>query len=137
MVKRRQVDLLCLRSQRGLADLEDSVGRGNSRAVDQQGWVEPYESAGGKFIYYAKGWPDFAVWKVPVTGGEESKVLDGVEDGYWDLLEDGICFRDMRAKRGPPGLRAIKFFRFASGRIEDVTEIPEGMRFGGRFLSLS
>jgi hypothetical protein len=53
-----------------------------------------------------------------------AQVLNDGAEGYWELLEDGICFR-ARA----PDVRVVKFFRFASGQLEHVTELPEGTSF--------
>ena len=39
----------------------------------------PQASFDGKFIYFNRGWPrELSVWRIPVEGGEETKIIDGV-----------------------------------------------------------
>jgi Tol biopolymer transport system component len=42
----------------------------------------PQPSADGKFIYYNKGWPrPLSIWRIPVQGGEATKIIDGISTG--------------------------------------------------------
>src|SRR4030095_3654297 len=53
--------------------------------VTTLGGREGVESFDGTFFYYTKGFGVAGVWKVPVNGGEETFVLDGVYQGFWGL----------------------------------------------------
>src|SRR2546426_760824 len=63
--------------------------------VTKQGGFEGFESADGKYFYYAKGRAMPGIWRVPVAGGEESLVLDQHQAGlwrYWGITDKGIYF---------------------------------------------
>lgn len=61
---------------------------GEAVQMTHQGGYLPFESPGGKVVYYQK---DQDVWNVPVTGGEESRVLGPIE-GPFAVGTDGIYF---------------------------------------------
>jgi hypothetical protein len=49
-----------------------------------QALLEAFESADGKFVYWAK--VDVAgIWRVSVQGGEETQALDVSTEGLWAL----------------------------------------------------
>ena len=77
------------------------------------------ESSDGKFVYYSKA-SEPGIWRIPVEGGEETRVLDHGRGYGWALLEEGICLRNRKAKPGP----AIEFYSFATGELEQITVIP-------------
>jgi Tol biopolymer transport system component len=86
------------------------------------GW-RAFESADGKFVYYAKSWNVGGLWKVPVNGGEETAVLDLPPRlwGYWALVNDGIYFVDTPVSSRP----ALRFFSFGTSRSSDVMTLGE------------
>jgi Tol biopolymer transport system component len=92
---------------------------GTAERVTKNGGYEAFESADGRFVYYAKQWPTPGIWRVPVAGGEEAKVLDDGTYECWELLKDGICF----ITRAPQSGRAITFLRFATGQVKQVAEL--------------
>jgi Tol biopolymer transport system component len=104
---------------------------GPAEQVTKNGGYEAFESADGRFVYYAKRWPTPGIWKVPVAGGEETQVLDDGTDTYWELLKEGICY----IPGVPRGEHTIKFFRFATGRLEHVGEAPGGWRLHKGFAA--
>jgi hypothetical protein len=76
-----------------------------------KGGDEAFESLDGRFVYYAKsGEP--GVWRLPVAGGEETRVLDWGGESVWALTSQGICFFDFSSSTGP----ALKFYNFAAGK---------------------
>ena len=96
--------------------------------VTQHGGVAASESSDGKFIYYAK-FSDPGIWRMPVEGGEESLVLDQLEPGFWGnwaMLDQGIYFVSLDAKRNP----TIKFFNIATGRVTQVAA-PKKLPYPG------
>jgi Tol biopolymer transport system component/predicted Ser/Thr protein kinase len=79
----------------------------------------PIESADGKYLYFGRGWPDkYAVWRVPVGGGEKVRVIDALlPTGGWELFEDGIYYVGMA---GDDGRSPIQFKSFATGKVETL-----------------
>jgi Tol biopolymer transport system component/DNA-binding winged helix-turn-helix (wHTH) protein len=66
--------------------------------VTHQGGFGPQPSLDGKFIYYAKGRDLPGVWRVPVDGGEEKKIIDGPPPtgwGYFAVTDKGIYYGDV------------------------------------------
>jgi hypothetical protein len=55
------------------------------------GGADPFESADGKFVYYDKPVVP-GIWKIPVAGGEETRVLDRAGPNVWALTAQGICY---------------------------------------------
>jgi len=76
-----------------------------------RGGVEAFESADGKFVFYA-GMAAFGIWKVPTDGGEESLMLEEGDQNHWALTDSGICFFDLSRPGGP----ALKFYSFKAGK---------------------
>src|SRR6266542_4350698 len=67
----------------------------------------PEESPDGKVLYYSKGFPNVvSVWRVPVEGGEEVKVLDSVNTaGQWTVGQLGIYYFSLPDKEGHSDIR--------------------------------
>src|SRR5262245_19864027 len=59
------------------------------------------------------------IWRIPVEGREESRILDHVEWGYWALLEQGICFLNHKAIPRP----AMELFDFANHKIKRIPRL--------------
>ncbi len=82
---------------------------------------EAFESPGGEFVYYAKlGKP--GIWRAPVNGGEEIKVLDQVRESLWALTDQGIYFFDLNDPTKP----TLKFYSFAARKITVFREFSKG-----------
>jgi Tol biopolymer transport system component len=84
------------------------------------GGQEAFESPDRKFVYYAKLDPP-SIWKVPVAGGEETRVLDRTGQNSWALSGQGICFFDFSGSSGT----ALKFYNFATGRVTLLREFSK------------
>jgi len=82
----------------------------------------PQESPDGKLLYYGRGWPfAMSVWRIPVEGGEESKILDSVHpDGLWTLRHEGIYFFTAPDEKGSSDLC---LFEFSGGEIMKILRI--------------
>ena len=96
---------------------------GRAVQVTKRGGVRAFESADGKFVYYAKVFGGSGLWKVPVNGGEETAVLDLPPHlwGYWALVKDGIYFVDVEVSPRP----AVRFVSFDTGRVSHVMDLEE------------
>jgi len=92
------------------------------------------ESADGRFLYYSKGMGQAGVWRVPIGGGLEEPVIRtypaGPQYRSWVLVEDGIYYLNNQDLKRP----RIDFLRFATGRVEQILELPES---AGSDISIS
>jgi Tol biopolymer transport system component len=96
------------------------VEGGTPVQVTKNGGVIAAESADGRFLYYSKNEVP-GVWKMPLNGGEESRVLGQPEEGdwaNWAMGKNGIYFFDSSSK----GDQGVKYFDFATGKIVSVSE---------------
>ena len=99
---------------------------GEAVQLTPHGGEWPVESGNGSIVYYYK---DQAVWKVPVTGGEETRVVGPIVGNMFAVTSEGIYFTEIGAPLfvGSRG-NALKFFRFAtrtSEKIADVRLLPD------------
>ena len=72
-------------------------GGGDAVQVTQGGGFHAAESPDGKYLYFAKGLNQPGLWRIPVSGGEETPVLKTLRAGYWAywvVVEDGIYYLD-------------------------------------------
>jgi serine/threonine protein kinase/Tol biopolymer transport system component len=87
--------------------------------LTKNGGGVPLESADGRIVYYVK-YQNFAaaVWRVPVSGGEEREVTGPLSNpGNFAVAEKGIYFI-------PPsdrGRSLIQFFSFATQKVRTIT----------------
>jgi Tol biopolymer transport system component/DNA-binding winged helix-turn-helix (wHTH) protein len=88
--------------------------------VSKSGGEEAFESADGRFVYWAKR-DVTGIWRVPVEGGKESQALDVSTEGLWALTDQGICFFDLKH---PTGL-ALKFYSFVIGKTTLLRQFPK------------
>jgi Tol biopolymer transport system component/DNA-binding winged helix-turn-helix (wHTH) protein len=69
-------------------------GGGTPQQVTKQGGFVGAESYDGKWLYFAKS-DASGVWRIPVAGGDEQKILDQPHMdywGYWSLAKNGIYY---------------------------------------------
>ena len=95
--------------------------------VTKNGGVFAAESADGRFLYYSKSDVP-GIWKMPLQGGEETRVLDqpAGDDWYnWALGQNGIYF--IRRVNAQPHA-TVQFFEFATHKIIPIwtLEKPDG-----------
>jgi Tol biopolymer transport system component len=96
--------------------------------ITKDGGFAPLLSPSGEFIYYAKI-PTLAsdIWRVPVSGGEERKIIDGVYRYSFALTPDGLYYVSA------PGFKKtsfIRFFEFTSEKTTDVFRLPNAADLG-------
>jgi len=97
---------------------------GDPVRITKQGGREGIESSDGKFIYYTRGFGIPGIWKVPVAGGDETLMLDGVYQGFWGLIEKGIYFVNPNAT--PRAV--IQFYNFETRHLTKVAEIERQLQ---------
>jgi Tol biopolymer transport system component len=74
---------------------------GKAVQLTHRGGFGAFESADGKFLYYAKGLNAPGLWEVPLDGGKESEILGMPATGfwgYWTPVRDGIYYLDSSGK---------------------------------------
>ena len=105
--------------------------------VTTKGGVYAVESADQQFLYYAK-LEQSGIWKMPLGGGAETRVLDQPGDlenqdwCFWALAPGGIYFLN---KSVPPNGR-IEFFDFATRQSTPILTLDKPTSlFGGLALS--
>jgi Tol biopolymer transport system component/DNA-binding winged helix-turn-helix (wHTH) protein len=100
------------------------IAGGQAMQVTRGGGFEGFESADGKYFYYAKGRNIPGLWRVPTAGGEETPVLDAHQAGYWRywaVTEQGIYV----ATAVKPEQPLIEFFSFATGQLKLVAKLEK------------
>ena len=96
------------------------VAGGPSTQITHDGGVEPIESMDGQSIYYLEPQGQQANLKrVPVGGGEEIVVLQGVRLRHWAVTEKGIFFAT------PDGsVDALDLFNLRDGKVTRFGRLP-------------
>jgi Tol biopolymer transport system component/DNA-binding winged helix-turn-helix (wHTH) protein len=110
------------------------VNGGTPVQITRNGGVFAAESADGHFLYYAKLQVP-GIYKMPVLGGEEERVLDRAGGGdwaNWALGGNGIYFRDAKQSKDHSYVGLLNFFDFASRKITTISTLdqPGGLGIG-------
>jgi len=102
--------------------------------VTTQGGVYAVESADQRFLYYAKFEQD-GIFKMPLGGGVETRVLNKPAAGEWSLwtlARGGIYF----VNRNVPPNGRIEYFDFATGQSTPILSLEKpSPDYGGLTLS--
>jgi len=105
---------------------------GQAVQVTHEGGAIPFESPDGKAVYYQKTLDVSDVWKIPIPGGGETRVLGPASNSAFAVVADGIYF----IEPGPPGYarwiegNSLKFFSFAKGTAVKVLDIRYWAQIG-------
>ena len=67
-----------------------------------------------------------SLWRVPVDGGEETRILESVMGGAFDLGRKGVYFVAPRTS----GTSAVQFLSFATGKVTTIALIHRPVDFG-------
>jgi Tol biopolymer transport system component len=102
--------------------------------ITKNGGVFAAESVDGLSLYYSKLQVS-GIYKMPLRGGEEERVLDragGGEWANWALARNGIYFRDSKKSKDHDYIGLLNFFDFASRKITTVSVLdqPGGVGIG-------
>ena len=104
---------------------------GEAVQVTRKGGILAFESADGKWVYYTKRFEDSALWKVPRDGGEETQVLESVDQHAFAVVKEGIYFIP---RPDSAGRYSIQFFNFATKKIRSIATIERPVDY---YLSVS
>jgi Tol biopolymer transport system component/DNA-binding winged helix-turn-helix (wHTH) protein len=105
-----------------------SLTRGQPIQVTMAGGIAAAESGDRRFLYYSKYESD-GVWRMPLAGGAEVRVLDqpaGTEWFNWGLASRGIYF--LNTAKAPR--TTIEFFEFATHRITPISSFDKPWGWG-------
>jgi Tol biopolymer transport system component/DNA-binding winged helix-turn-helix (wHTH) protein len=115
------------------------AGGGEAVLVTKNGGYVAIESADGRSVFYtnridqapmkAADMTSMALWKIPVIGGEENRVLPSVAWRAFAPIKNGIYFIP---EPSADGKYFIQFLNFATGKVKIVATIP-----GPPFLGFS
>jgi dipeptidyl aminopeptidase/acylaminoacyl peptidase len=94
---------------------------GAATQVTKGGGYVAFETLDGKHLYYGKAPGQTTLWKVPVDGGEEVKVLDNVNSSSFAVCDLGICILNLQAKPH----RAIEFYSFKTRTGTALAVLPQ------------
>jgi serine/threonine protein kinase len=83
--------------------------------VTRNGGFEAFESVDGKLLYFLK--QGKGLWSLPVSGGDETLVLDSAPAGNWAVAENGVYFIDSQRK--------VQLFSFARHKLIQVAAIEK------------
>jgi Tol biopolymer transport system component len=97
-----------------------SLESGQMQQITQNGGFVAQESPDGKWIYYTKyNLP--GLWRLPVAGGNEVKVLDNPPPGYWAYFStatDGVYFLRIQGSKA-----TINFYDSARATSSELYEL--------------
>ena len=105
-----------------------SLTRGRPTQITKAGGIAAAESSDGRFLYYSKYEAD-GVWRMPLAGGAEIRVLDqpaGTEWFNWGLAAKGIYFLNTAS----PPRTSIEFFEFATRKITSIASFDKPWGWG-------
>ena len=108
---------------------------GTATPVTRSGGFFASESPDGQYLYYAKAVDAPGLWRVPLSGGSEEKVLDSPPPGfwgYWAVGANGLYYVDEPAPRA-----RIRFRDFRTRRDSVVKVMSNAAWIGSSGMSLS
>jgi dipeptidyl aminopeptidase/acylaminoacyl peptidase len=88
---------------------------GSPVQVTKNGGYAALESPGGKFIYYTKADQPGPLWKMPVEGGEEKRVVESIYGGNFAVLQRGVYFM-----QGAEREAALRYLDFSTGGLRTI-----------------
>jgi len=113
------------------------TGGGEAVQVTKNGGFVAMESADGRSVFYTNkidqapmtpgDYVASALWRIPVSGGEESRVLPSVDMRAFAPVNTGIYFIP---EPGADGKHFIQFLNFATGKVKMVAPIPRPPSLG-------
>ena len=115
------------------------AGGGDPDQVTTSGGANGIESVSSEWLFYIKDhFPEFetSLWRVPVHGGQEEKVLESVMRNYV-VVEEGIFFfsQTHQAFGHNPSEAYLQFYRFESRETEVIEQVE--MSYKDHGLSVS
>jgi hypothetical protein len=107
--------------------------------VTQGGGLDAFESADGRYLYYAKGRGKIGLWRkaLAVPNGREEPVLESLQYwGWWALAPQGIYFLEASESLRFGRVR-LKFLDLASKRITELAALGMPVNYAAPAICLS
>jgi Tol biopolymer transport system component/DNA-binding winged helix-turn-helix (wHTH) protein len=105
-----------------------SPASGRPLQITKAGGIAATESRDGRFLYYSKYEAD-GVWRMPLAGGPEVRVLDqpaGTEWFNWGLADKGIYFLNTASTPRT----TVEFFEFATRKTTAIASFDKPWGWG-------
>jgi dipeptidyl aminopeptidase/acylaminoacyl peptidase len=100
---------------------------GEAIQVTRDGGFGPRESPDGKFLYYAKALSYASLWRIPVEGGQPTKVLESLSSHLnVAIVDSGIYFVPATTAVGS----SIHFLDLATNKIVPVASFEKALNLG-------
>jgi Tol biopolymer transport system component len=116
-----------------------SFDGGPATRITHNGGFDPKESSDGRYLFYLDRHPaGLAVegagrlMRVPVAGGQEELVLEGIRPFLWSVTDTGIVFVTRE-----PNFDAIDVYQFSDRRVARVGRLGFRVPAGSRSLTVS
>lgn len=94
--------------------------------VTRDGGAAAFESVDGRWLYYAKATRPMSIWRMPVDGGEETKVLDFLSYNFnFAVAAKGIYLLAIRGR-----VASIEFFDFTTRKTTPLYTLDRPFWFG-------
>ena len=93
---------------------------GSAVRVTPKGGFMAFESPDSRWVYYDKFGQE-GIWKIPLNGGEEFKVVSDVRSGFWAMANEGLFLLFPDTKEGP----TIRFFEFATRKLVTIMNLRD------------
>ena len=94
---------------------------GDAVQVTRKGGSTAVESSDGRYLYYLKAG---ALWRLPLAGGEEARVIKSVLNGNYAVVDRGIYF----IPDATPF--SVQFLSFDTDKVAIIAKIPREPAFG-------
>ncbi len=107
---------------------------GEAIQLTRDGGFAPLESPDGKMLYYTKALTATSLWRMPIEGGQATKVLDGLSS-YLNIaiVGNGLYFVPQKAEAA----MSIQFLDFETGQIKPVANLEKRLRLDGNSAGLA
>ena len=99
---------------------------GEAVQVSKHGGHIAYESLDGRYVYFARTPGQTSIWRVPVGGGDETKVVESALGQVFTVAEKGIYFVTLNSD----GAWVFQFHSFATGKVTTLAEIRQPVSWG-------
>ena len=113
-----------------------SSGGGAAIPVTRHGGFEAFESPDRKHLYYVRADEkpeNVGIWRVPVNGGPEVRVVSQGTRSSFAVTENGIFIVNPSAKPAA----TISLYSFATGRTQGIGQLPAGSRLAPSKIAVS
>jgi Tol biopolymer transport system component/DNA-binding winged helix-turn-helix (wHTH) protein len=107
--------------------------------VTRGGGVDPFESADGKYLYFARGYEKKGLWRKQLgdDNSREEPVLTGLQHwGWWALAPRGVYFFDQSELLPKPNVQ-LNFLDLTSHRTSQLATLDKSLNSDTAAIALS